>query len=402
MSHLHPNATSTQRGAVKINGSGDTAEDLANKGAASGYAGLDGSSRVAAANAPAKAVYVTGGGQAITPAEIDAIAENGSNPFTGDQSMGGFKLTSLGTPTASTDAATKAYADSISAGLDVKGSVRVASIGNINVASPGTVIDGVTLAIGDRILLKNQTTGSENGIYVFDTGATPLVRSTDADTSAEVTGGMFTFSTEGTSNADKGWVLTTNDPITLNTTALTFTQFSSASIVYGTPVSVGTANAAGASTDVSRADHVHNHSTFATGDQHTEYLKADGTRSLAGNLVFDAAGRKVGSDAARPDITSGEVFPQVVEKVAAYTIGTGDEVVLADPTAGAFAITLPAIGAATRKRRVTVKHSSASGNAVTVTPTGGDLIDGAATQVLASRASLTLVAPVTGTNWNII
>src|SRR5207253_2644309 len=76
-----------------------------------------------------------------------------------------------------------------------------------------------------RVLLKDQSTGSQNGIYVFNGAASALTRATDADTDAEVTAGLYTWATEGTVNADSGWVLTTNDPITLDTTSLVFTQF---------------------------------------------------------------------------------------------------------------------------------------------------------------------------------
>jgi len=76
------------------------------------------------------------------------------------------------------------------------------------------------------VLVKNQTSGSENGIYVVAAGS--WSRATDADATAEVTAGLFTFVEEGTANADSGWVLSTNQPITLGTTALTFAQFSGA------------------------------------------------------------------------------------------------------------------------------------------------------------------------------
>jgi hypothetical protein len=141
--------------------------------------------------------------------------------------MGAQKITGLADGTAATDAVTKQQLDASTAGLDVKASVRVASTANVTVAAPGsTPADGVALSNGDRILLKNQTTGSENGIYVFNGAAVPLTRATDADTSAEVTPGLFTFVEEGTTLADTGWVLSTNAPIVLGTTALAFTQFS--------------------------------------------------------------------------------------------------------------------------------------------------------------------------------
>jgi hypothetical protein len=134
-------------------------------------------------------------------------------------------------PSNDLDAANKAYVDAARSGLDVKQSVRAATTAAVNLASQleaGDTLDtSVTLAAGDRVLVKDQSTASENGIYVVqESGA--AVRATDADTSAEVTTGMFTFVSEGTVNADSGWVLTTNDTITLGTTGLTFVQFSGA------------------------------------------------------------------------------------------------------------------------------------------------------------------------------
>ena len=98
----------------------------------------------------------------------------------------------------------------------------------MTVSGPGAAIDGVTLSSGDRVLLKNQSTGSENGIYVFNGAASALTRATDADANAEVTSGLFTFVEEGTVNADSGFVLTTDGSITVGSTALTFAQFSGA------------------------------------------------------------------------------------------------------------------------------------------------------------------------------
>lgn len=110
----------------------------------------------------------------------------------------------------------------LSTGFDYKASVRVATTANITLSGTQT-IDGVSVIAGDRVLVKNQTTGSQNGIYVCASGA--WSRATDADASAEVTAGMFVPVAEGSSNADTFWLLTTNDPITLGSTSLTFTQY---------------------------------------------------------------------------------------------------------------------------------------------------------------------------------
>ena len=139
------------------------------------------------------------------------------------------KITGLADPTNAQDAATKAYVDAARSGLDVKQSVRVATTAPLSITAdlePGDTLDtSVTLAEGDRVLVKNQSTASQNGIYVVQASGAAL-RATDADSSAEVTSGMFTFVEEGTVNADSGWVLTTNNPITLGSTGLVFAQFS--------------------------------------------------------------------------------------------------------------------------------------------------------------------------------
>ena len=164
--------------------------------------------------------------------------------------MGGF-ITLHADPSSAMHPATKQYVDATATGLDVKASCRVASTANIVLAT-GTAltIDGVVTVAGNRVLVKNQTTTTENGIYVVAAGA--WSRSTDADTSAEVTAGLFTFVSEGTANADSGWVLTADDTITLGSTALTFTQFSGAGQITagdgltktGNTLNVVTANAA--------------------------------------------------------------------------------------------------------------------------------------------------------------
>lgn len=147
---------------------------------------------------------------------------------TADFSMASHKLTSVTNPTSAQDAATKSYVDSVASGLNAKASCRVATTANITLSGTQT-IDGISVIANDRVLVKNQTTGSENGIYVCASGA--WSRSTDADTDAEVVSGMYTFITSGTTNASTGWVLITPNPITVGTTALTFAQFSAAASI---------------------------------------------------------------------------------------------------------------------------------------------------------------------------
>jgi hypothetical protein len=144
-------------------------------------------------------------------------------------SMNSQKITSLATPTDSTDAATKAYVDAVTEGLHIHPSVVAATTANVALASAlenGDTLDGVTLATGNRILVKNQTTQSENGIYVVQASGQPT-RATDFDTALEVDSGDFVFVSSGTVNASTGWVQT-SQPATIGTDPITFTQFSGA------------------------------------------------------------------------------------------------------------------------------------------------------------------------------
>jgi hypothetical protein len=163
------------------------------------------------------------GAISVDPAEF---ALNAVGAPTANVSLATYKITGLGTPTDATDAATKAYVDSAAQGIDWKASVRAATDGNRELLEMenGEVVDGVTLATGDRVLVKNQTDATANGIYVVQASGAP-VRSSDADSGAEVTANFAVFVEEGTLNADSGWTLTNNGTVTVGTTALVFTQF---------------------------------------------------------------------------------------------------------------------------------------------------------------------------------
>ena len=141
------------------------------------------------------------------------------------------------TPSNANDAASKSYVDATINGLDVKNSVHLASTANGTLASAfanGQTMDGVALATGDRILLKDQTDASENGVYTVNASGAPT-RATDFDADSEVTAGAFFFVEEGTANADSGFIITTDGTITVGTTNIAFTQFSgSGQIVAGT------------------------------------------------------------------------------------------------------------------------------------------------------------------------
>jgi len=156
------------------------------------------------------------------------------------------RITSVTNPSASSDAATKAYVDSVANGLDVKESVRLATAaalaavtynngnGTLTADANGALtIDGVATVANDRVLIKNQASAVQNGIYKVTTigsgsAAFVLTRSPDADTAAELTGGTFFFVEEGTANADNGYVATHNGTPTFGSTNIAFQQFSGA------------------------------------------------------------------------------------------------------------------------------------------------------------------------------
>nr|BAR39289.1 phage-related tail fiber protein [uncultured Mediterranean phage uvMED] len=138
------------------------------------------------------------------------------------------KITGLATPTANTDGVNKAYVDSVAQALDVKDSVVVATTGNGAISTAyanGQTVDGVTLTTGDRILLKDQTSGAANGIYNVNASGSPS-RASDMATGANAAGN-FVFVEKGTINGNNGFVCTT-DTAVVGTNALVFTQFSGA------------------------------------------------------------------------------------------------------------------------------------------------------------------------------
>lgn len=208
-----------------------TARTISVSGDADGSASFDGSANADIAitldtvNADVGTfTKVTVNGKGLVTAADDATL-NDIDPPTSSFSFNSQNLTNLADPVNAQDAATKHYVDSVAQGLDPKASCVAASTGNIATLSGLLTIDGVTLQAGDRVLVKNQTAAENNGIYIASASA--WTRSPDMDSWAEVPN-AFTFVEDGSTQADSGWVCTSNAGGTLGTTPITFVQFSGA------------------------------------------------------------------------------------------------------------------------------------------------------------------------------
>jgi hypothetical protein len=161
------------------------------------------------------------------------IKKDGSVAFTGAQSMGNNKLTTLATPTDSGDATPKSYVDNLIAGLPSAyryRNVKVATTANLDLSNPGTsTIDGISLSSGDRVLVHNQNTPAQNGIYVFDTSSTAMVRASDSDAWDELVGTLV-YVDQGSAQAEYRYFCTSNTGGTLGSTAVVYAQDTSGTL----------------------------------------------------------------------------------------------------------------------------------------------------------------------------
>jgi hypothetical protein len=155
------------------------------------------------------------------------VKKDGTVAFTGNQSMGNNKLTTLGTPTDSGDATTKGYVDGLIAALPSAykyRNVHAATTADINLSNPGTsTFDGHTLTSGQRLLVWQESNSADNGIYVFNGSSSALTRATDSDAWDELTGTLV-YVDQGTTYGDKRFYCTSNTGGTLGSTAVTYTQ----------------------------------------------------------------------------------------------------------------------------------------------------------------------------------
>jgi hypothetical protein len=226
--------------AVSFNGSGDVALNITALTVVPGDITL------------ANNLFIMGNSSGVGAATAkNVIPLSGFAAAAADVAMGGFRLTNVADPSGPQDAATKAYVDATAQGLDVKASVRFATIAalpaytysgvtqRITASANGAFgVDGVTPSVNDRILVKNETSAQYNGIYsvvIVGDAYAPFVleRALDFNSSSEAGPGSFVFVEEGLNLADTGWVMTSNAPIVLDTTAIVWAQFSGAGTYLG-------------------------------------------------------------------------------------------------------------------------------------------------------------------------
>lgn len=256
-------------------------------------------------------------------------------------------------PSGNTDIANKAYVDTVAQGLDTKASCVAATTANITLSGAPQTIDGVSLAVGDRCLVKNQTAAQDNGIYLVATGS--WTRTSDMDVWSEVPG-AYTFIETGSVQADTGWVCTSNAGGTIGSTAMVWAQFSGA----GSGVSSITFGSTGLTP------------TTATG----------GAVSVGGTLAVANGGTGVGSStgsisvvlSTSPTITTPVITGYTETVTVSGTIGatatlaiTAGTVLTATLTsATACTITLPSVSTAGKSFILLLKQP-ASGTATTAT-----------------------------------
>ncbi|CAB4170824.1 hypothetical protein UFOVP909_150 [uncultured Caudovirales phage] len=234
---------------------------------------------------------------------------------TGTVDVANKRITSVAEPTQSSDAATKNYVDAVKTGLDVKDSVIVTTTGNLTATySNGTsgvgatltnsgtqaaiTIDSRVLVVGERVLVKDQTTALQNGFYKVTTVGTAsvnwvLTRTVDADEDSEITPGAFTFVEEGTVGGNNGYVCTNVGAITVGTTAITFVQFSGAGSVIagdGLTKSGNTLNAVGTNNRISISADAIDISSSYVGQATITTLGTIGTGTWQGSVIDGAYG----------------------------------------------------------------------------------------------------------------
>lgn len=330
---------------------------------------------------------------------------------------GGATVTGLPTPSASSDAVPKTYVDSLVAGMSWKNSVRAATTAAGTLASSfanGSVVDGVTLATGDRILIKNQATGTENGIYVVNASGAPT-RASDADVGTELVNASV-YVDQGTVNADTGWVQTSNGPITVGTTSLSFAQFSGSSTysagtgltltgnVFSLTSPVATTLGGTGLSSIGTANQILGVNAGATGLEYKSVSAGSGVSVTNGANSITIANTGVTSNVAGTGISvSGATGAVTITNTGVTSVtGTANQVTVSANT-GAVTLSLPsAVSTGSLTLTGLTANSflfSGTGGALTTTtaPTNGQLLIGS-TGAAPVAATLTAGSGVSVTN----
>ena len=338
---------------------------------------------------------------------------------TGTVDVASKRITSVATPTSDTDAANKAYVDAVKTGLNVKDAARLATTATLTVTyangtagvgatltNAGTLaaltLDSVPVVVGDRILVKDQTAALQNGIYtVTNIGSASvawiLTRAIDFDNNpaGEVAGGDFVFIQEGTTQADNGYVVTTNGTITVGTTTIDFVQFSGAGQISagdGLTKSGNTINVVGTTNRITvAADSIDIASTYV-GQNSITTLGTIATGVWQGTIVNPTYGGTGVNNGAKT-ITLGGNFTHSGAHTLTLTTTAATSVTL--PTTGPLA-TLAGSEALTNKTVNGLTITSTTGTLTVVS--GGTLATaGAFSTTLTSTAATSVTLPTTGT-----
>lgn len=317
------------------------------------------------------------------------LQADGGQPLTADLPAGNNKITGLASGTADSDAATYGQVIAAMRGQDGKGSVRVATNGSetYTIAGgavtqiAGTSVNGVSPAVGERLLVKNApassgvgtadtgSTGTSqpaNGIYRVTNATTNLTvtRDDDANVDAEVTGGLTVWVDEGTNTGDTQWTLITNNPITVNTTALQFTKSG------GAPVTADGTSLTQSGNTITRA--------ALTGD--VTATAGSNATTIANSAVTLAKMANLAANSVIGNLTGSAAVPAAVSATAAATATT---VVARDANANAR-FNVSAVGVATTA-------TAAGTTTLTVSSAGFQQFTGSTTQTVVMPDATTLL-----------